>query len=369
MLNKNKVDKVLLSIIIILTTLGIFTFLSASLGLLAKEGAKYSSVVFNQLGFGLIGGLIMMYITSKIPYKFWKMYSFWFFLAGLFLTILVFIPGVGFEFAGAKRWILLGPVSFQPSEIFKFTYLFYVAGWLSMAISKKQIKTFKYGTLPFLIISGIAGAILALQPDNDTMIIMLLAGCVMYFVSGANWKHIGLVILLGVIALTSIVIARPYVMERLITFVNPASDPLASGYQIQQSLITIGSGGLTGRGFGQSIQKFNFLPEPIGDSIFAVIAEEFGFIGASFLILVFVALLVQCIRISLLTRDSFGGLLMIGIAILIVSQSFLNIASMLGIFPLSGLPLLFVSHGGTALLSTLTASGILLNISRFKKQT
>ena len=157
-------------------------------------------------------------------------------------------------------------------------------------------------------------------------------------------------------------------MDRVLTFINPASDPLASGYQVQQSLIAIGSGGLTGRGFGQSIQKFNFLPEPIGDSIFAVIAEEFGFIGALFLIFMFVALLIQSVRISLLSKDSFGGLLILGIAILIVSQSFLNIASMLGIFPLSGLPLLFVSHGGTALLFTLAASGIMLNISRFKKQ-
>jgi cell division protein FtsW (lipid II flippase) len=141
MLNKNKVDKVLLSIIIILTVFGIFTFLSASLGLLAKEGARYSSVVLNQLGFGLIGGLILMFITSKIPYKFWKIYSFWIFLGAVFFTLLVFIPGIGFEFAGAKRWILIGPVSIQPSELLKFTYLFYVAGWLSYATAKKKIKT------------------------------------------------------------------------------------------------------------------------------------------------------------------------------------------------------------------------------------
>jgi cell division protein FtsW len=200
------------------------------------------------------------------------------------------------------------------------------------------------------------------------MAIMLLAGGVMYFVSGSNFKHILLVGVLGLIAILTIIFSRSYIMERIVTFINPASDPLTSGYQIQQSLIAIGSGGFSGRGFGQSIQKFNFLPEPIGDSIFAVISEEFGFLGATFLILMFVALLIQSVRISLMSRDSFGGLLMIGIAILIVSQSFLNIASMLAIFPLSGLPLLFVSHGGTALLFTLAASGIMLNISRFKKQ-
>jgi len=368
MTSKHKVDKPLLIIILILTTFGVFTFLSASLGLLAKDGAQYSSVVASQLGFGLIGGLILMYISSKIPYKFWKIYSFWFLLGAIFLTLLVFIPGIGFEFAGAKRWIHIGPVSFQPSEFLKFAYLFYVAAWLSLATAKNKIRTFKYGTLPFLIISFVAGGILALQPDNDTMAIMLLAGGVMYFVSGSNFKHILLVGVLGLIAILTIIFSRPYIMERIVTFINPASDPLTSGYQIQQSLIAIGSGGFSGRGFGQSIQKFNFLPEPIGDSIFAVISEEFGFLGATFLILMFVALLIQSVRISLMSRDSFGGLLMIGIAILIVSQSFLNIASMLAIFPLSGLPLLFVSHGGTALLFTLAASGIMLNISRFKKQ-
>ena len=368
MTNKYKVDKPLLIIILLLTTFGIFTFLSASLGLLAKDGVQYSSVVVNQLGFGLIGGLILMFITSKIPYKFWKIYSFWFILGAIFLTLLVFVPGIGFEFAGAKRWIHIGSISIQPSEFLKFAYLFYVAAWLSLATAKNKIETFKFGTLPFLTISFIVGIILALQPDNDTMAIILLAGGVMYFVSGANLKHILIVGFLPLIAFSTIIYNRPYIVDRIVTFINPASDPLSSGYQIQQSLIAIGSGGFTGRGFGQSIQKFNFLPEPIGDSIFAVISEEFGFVGATFLVLMFVALLIQSIRISLMSKDSFGGLLMIGIAILIVSQSFLNIASMLGIFPLSGLPLLFVSHGGTALLFTLAASGIMLNISKFKKQ-
>lgn len=366
MQSRNKVDKPLLIIILLLTTLGIFTFLSASLGLLAKNEIIYSNVIMNQIVFGLFGGLILMFITSKIPYKFWKLHSFWFFLGAAILTLLVF-TGLGSEFSGARRWLAIGPVSFQPSEFLKFAYLFYVAAWLSMAIARNKIKTFRYGTLPFIIISGIVGLILFFQPDNDTMFVMFFAGAVMYFVSGANFKHIAIVLVLAVLGASMILFTRPYVMDRVITFINPASNPLTSGYQIQQSLIAIGSGGITGRGFGQSIQKFNFLPEPIGDSIFAVIAEEFGFIGATLLILMFIALLIQSVRISLKTKDNFGGLLMIGIAILIVSQSFLNISSMLGIFPLSGLPLLFISHGGTALLFTLAASGIMLNISKYKK--
>ena len=364
MIKKHSVDKYLFFNILALVVFGIVIFLSASLGLLAKEGAQYSSVALNQIVYGLIGGGIVSYIASKIPYKFWKTYSFWIFLGAILLTIAVFIPKIGFEFAGAKRWILIGPLSFQPSEFLKIAYIIYLAAWLSAV--KSKVGTFKYGTLPFLIISIISASILMLQPDNDTAIVMLIAGAVMYFVSGANFKHMIPVGILTIVAIAFVLFSRPYIVDRFLTFMNPAADPLASGYQIQQSLITIGSGGLFGRGFGQSVQKFNFLPEPIGDSIFAVATEEFGFIGGLILIGLYTGLLIRCIKISIKSKDSFGGLLILGLAILIATQSFVNMGSMLGILPLSGLPLLFVSHGGTALFFTLFASGIMLNISKFK---
>ena len=237
MQSRNKVDKPLLIIIFLLTVLGIFIFLSASLGLLAKSEIIYSNVIMNQIVFGLIGGLILMFITSKIPYKFWKIHSFWIFLGATILTLLVF-TGLGSEFSsGARRWISIGSISFQPSELLKFAYLFYVAAWLSMAVAKDKIKTFKYGTLPFIIISGIVALILFFQPDNDTMIITLFAGAVMYFVSGANFKHIAIVIFLAILGVSMILFTRPYVVDRIITFINPGSDPLTSGYQIQQSLL------------------------------------------------------------------------------------------------------------------------------------
>lgn len=365
MLKKNSVDKYLLGILIALIASGLLIFLSASLGLLAKEGARYSSVVMNQLVLGLFFGGIVCYITTKIPYKFWGKYSFWFFLGALILTAAVFIPGIGAETAGAKRWIYLGPFSFQPSEFLKIAYVIYLATWLSSV--KDKVRGFKMGTLPFLIISFSAVSILIMQPDNDTMLVMIMAGALMYFMAGANIKHVLVVMLLGLVAASAIVATRPYVRDRIMTFIDPSADPLASGYQIQQSLIAIGSGGLSGRGFGQSVQKFNFLPEPISDSVFAVAAEEFGFVGSVFLILLFIALLIRGFQISLNSKDSFGGLLVLGLVILIVGQSFINIASMLGIFPLSGLPLLFVSHGGSALFFTLFASGIILNVSRFQK--
>jgi cell division protein FtsW len=367
MRKKLSVDKYLFFNILILIIVGLVIFLSASLGLLAKNGAAYSSVVLNQLVLGLIGGSIAGYIASRIQYTFWKKHSFWFFLGALLLTAAVWVPGIGAEFGGAKRWILLGPLSFQPSEVLKIAYIIYLASWLSVVRGK--ITTFKYGTLPFLIISALAGGILIAQPDNDTAMIMLLAGAVMYIVAGANLKHI-IPLGIGALGLAGVILSqRAYILDRIITFLNPAADPLASGYQIQQSLIAIGSGGMFGRGFGQSVQKFNLLPEPISDSIFAVASEEFGFIGAFILVALFISLLIRSAKISLRSRDSFGGLLVLGFAILIVSQSFLNMASMLGIFPLSGLPLLFVSHGGTALFFTLFASGIMLNISKYQTKS
>ncbi|HMP67159.1 MAG TPA: FtsW/RodA/SpoVE family cell cycle protein [Candidatus Paceibacterota bacterium] len=366
MLKNSPTNKLLLFNIIALMSFGFFIFLSASLGLLAKSGAKYSSIVLNQIFFGIIAGGIIVYINSIIPYKFWKMVSFWLFISAWLLTLLVFVPQIGLEVSGAKRWLLLGPISFQPSEFLKIAYVIYLAVWLSVA--REKIRTFQYGTLPFIILTILSTGLLFFQPDNDTALVMLITGGIMYFVAGANLKHILPVAILIIIAFSVVLISRPYVVERLKTFIDPSADISSTGYQVDQSLIAIGSGGFFGRGFGQSLQKFDLLPEPIGDSIFAVAGEEFGFLGGIFIILLFVTLLIQTTRLSILSKDTFGGLLMLGFGILIVTQSFINIASMLGVFPLSGLPLLFISHGGTALFFTLFASGIMLNISRFNNQ-
>jgi cell division protein FtsW len=181
-------------------------------------------------------------------------------------------------------------------------------------------------------------------------------------------RHIGIVALVLLIGLGVLIWTKPYLAARVATFLNPAADPQGAGYQIQQSLIAIGSGGALGRGFGQSVQKFSYLPEPIGDSIFAVAAEEFGFIGGAALVLLFLFLILRGLRLTARAPDPFSGLLALGIVILIGASAFTNIASMLGVIPLSGLPLAFVSHGGTALVIALVEAGILLNISRYQRQ-
>jgi len=360
-----KIDKPFLIIISILVLFGFIIFLSASLGITARENLKFSSIVLNQLVLGLILGTLSAFITSKIHYSFWKKHSLWFFLGSLLLTLLVFVPGIGFGSGGAQRWIHVGPLSLQPAEILKITFILYFATWLSNA--KHHIQTFKYGVMPFGIIVGIIGIIMLLQPDTDTFVVMVIAGLTMFFVAGAKWKHLMMIGLVGILCFSFLVATRPYVRQRVMTFINPASDPLQSGYQIQQSLIAIGSGGFNGRGFGQSIQKFSFLPEPIGDSIFAVAAEEFGFLGGVVLLSLFTSFAIRGYKIGTNVKDSFGSFVMIGLVTIVITQSFMNIASMLGLIPLSGLPLLFVSHGGTALFFSLTAVGILLNISKYQK--
>jgi cell division protein FtsW len=345
---------------------GFFIYISASLGLLARHSVNLSSIVFNHIVLGLILGTISMVVVSHIPYALWRTYSFYLFVASLILTALVFIPGIGVTHGGAHRWIAISSFTFQPSELLKIGYIIYMASWFASV--KDKVATFRFGLLPFLCITACAGLVTLTQPDTDTFLVIAAAGLVVFIAAGARKRDILILLLIGVVGLVSVAFARPYIMDRIKTFFDPSRDPQGSGYQVQQSLIAIGSGGLTGRGFGQSIQKFNFLPEPVGDSIFAVAAEEFGFIGATILIFLYVALALRGLRIASRSPDTFGRLVTSGIVILIVIQSFINIAAMLAVIPLSGLPLIFVSHGGTALLATLVQVGIVLNVSKYIKK-
>lgn len=363
---QKSVDRTLLIIVLTLVVIGFFIFSSASLGLLAREGARFSSVAFSQIVFGIIGGGIGMFLTSQIYYKNYRKYAFYIFLATCLMTLAVWIPGIGLEHGGATRWIHILGFSFQPAEILKIGFIIYMATYLSGM--HKQIQTLKHGTLPFIAIVAITGVILLIQPDTDTFLLMGTAGLAMFVTTGGRWRDVGLMCLCGIVLLTILAFTRPYIMDRFTTFLNPLDDPQGKSYQIQQSLIAIGSGGFAGRGFGQSIQKFEYLPEPIGDSVFAVYSEEFGFLGSVFLISLFSVFTFRGYKIASHAPDLFGMLLVVGFMTLIVIQAFLNIAAMLSLAPLMGLPLPFVSHGGTALLTTLTAVGIVLNVSKYQKK-
>lgn len=362
----HNIDKTLLIITGLLVIVGFFIFTSASLGLLARDGASFTSVAFSQIVFGIIGGSTAMFFSSTIHYRIWRKYAIYVFLASIALTLLVFVPGLGFSHGGATRWISLGSFTLQPSEVLKIGFIIYMATWLSGV--HKKIESWRHGTLPFFAITGAVGFIMLLQPDTDTFVIMGMAATAMFITAGGKWSH---VITIGVAALMMIILLafmRPYIKDRIMTFIDPNLDPQGSGYQIKQSLIAIGSGQITGRGFGQSIQKFEYLPEPIGDSVFAVYSEEFGFLGSTLLIALMTAFALRGYKIAARATDLFGMLLVVGIMTTIIAQAFLNIAAMVALVPLSGLPLPFISHGGTSLLVTLGAVGLVLNVSKYQRR-
>jgi len=364
---RKSVDTAFLLTASALVVVGLLIFTSAALGLLARDGgASFTSVAVSQLILGLVFGCILSYIVARTDYRIWRTYTPYLFGFALLLTLLTFVPHVGLTLKGASRWISLGPISFQPSELLKFATVAFLAAMY--ASHYKQIGTWRWGILPLLFIAGSATLLVLRQPDTASAMIIALAATVMLFTAGGKLSHLAILALVGAALVGLAAYERPYVAERLQTFINQGADPQGAGWQIQQSLISVGSGGLLGRGFGQSIEKFSYLPEPIGDSIFAVAGEEFGFVGSGILLGLFVAFAVFGLRIAARAPEPFGGLLAVGIVVLIVGQSFFNIASTLGLVPLVGVPLIFVSHGGTALAIALVEVGVLLSISRRMKK-
>ena len=360
-----KIDKFFLTTVLILIFFGMAMFISASLGILVKNSKTFYGVLLSQFVLGLGFGIIGMYIALNIDYKFWRKYALYFFLASILLTSAVFISTFGWSHGGAQRWIKIGSFSFQPVEILKFTFIIYFAAWLSWA--KNRVKDFKFGILPLTILLGVIAFILLKQPDTKSFILITITGIAMLFISGVPYKYIFGLGTIAIIFLGTLVFFKPYLQERVKTFIDPSSDPRGSSYQVQQSLIAIGSGGVFGRGYGQSIQKFSYLPEPQGDSIFAVIGEELGFVGGITIILLYCIFALRGMKIASNSPDLFSRLLVSGIVILITVQSFMHIASVIGVFPLTGVPLPFMSHGGTSLMIYLTAIGIVLNISKYQK--
>ena len=348
----------------LLTASGFVIFLSASLGLLAQNSVSFGTIAMKQ-AISLVLGIIAFYIFSKIDNAWIRRSALFIFLGAIAVNLLLFIPAFSIYHGGASRWLALGPVSFQPSELLKIAFIIYIAAWIYFA--KDRIKTFKYGLLPYIIIMAILSVLLLAQSDTDTLLIIGGTGIVMLFIAGVPFRHIATALLLMAVLVAGVIYMRPYALKRVQTFFNRASDTQGAGYQINQSLIAIGSGQLSGRGFGQSIQKFGYLPQPTDDSIFAVTAEEFGFVGGVGLILMYLLFASSIFRISTRSADSFGAFVAIGVSVLIITESFLNMAAMLGLVPLSGVPLMFISHGGTALIIALAACGIVANISKYRK--
>ncbi len=366
-MKKQTIDRPLALICAALIFSGFLIFSSAALGILARDADEVVSVITGHIGLGFGLGAVALFLASRISYRAWRTYAPYLYGLALFATALVFVPGIGIEAGGAHRWVSIFGVSFQPSEALKIGTVLMLAWYFSRI--KKEVGDWVRGFFGFLIIVGLPGILLLLQPDTGTYGVIVIAAIAMYVAAGAHWKSTAALIAVGCVLLAALAFFRPYVFDRVHTFLNPEHDPQGSGYQIKQSLIAIGSGGLWGRGFGQSVQKFELLPEPINDSIFAVAAEEFGLIGSLTLLGLFLALGIRGLVIAMRAPDLFGALLAVGIVAYIVGQSFFNIAAMLGVIPLTGIPLVFVSQGGTALLVALGSVGILLNVSRSARVT
>lgn len=360
-----KIDKFFLTVVLTLIFGGAAMFVSASLGLLSHQNTTFYTVLFSQLVLGMGFGLVGMYLALKIDYKIWRKYSFLIFILAILLTAAVFIPHIGWGYQGAQRWIKIGSFSFQPVEILKFSFVIYFAAWLSWA--KSRVQDFKFGILPLVVMLGIIATILFQQPDTKSFILIAITGIGMLFISGVPFRYLAGVALTGILVLTVLVFYKPYLQQRIKTFIDPSKDSTGSSYQIQQSFIALGSGGVMGRGFGQSIQKFSYLPEPQGDSVFAVLGEELGFVGTVTTIFLYLLFAWRGLRIANNSPDLFSRLLVSGIVILITAQSFMHIASVIGVFPLTGVPLVFVSHGGTSLMIDIMAIGIVLQISKHRK--
>jgi len=366
---KKSHDKVFLGLCITLVVIGFFMFLSAALGILSRDEATFLGLLKSQLLLGLGGGMIALFGASRINYKFWRKYSLYFFIITIILVAMVHIPGLGLSHGGATRWINIGPASFQPAEILKIGFIFYFAAFLAWIRAKrKSNKDLTVGFIPLIVGVGAAVGALVSQPDTKTIILLMATALAMIFVAEIPWKWILGVFVIGMIGLSLWAMMQPYILTRIKTFMDPTTDLQGAGYQVEQSLIAIGSGGVLGHGYGQGIQKFRYLPEPHGDSIFAVIGEELGFIGATLIILLLLAFGLRGMRIAYHAPDSFSRLLVTGLVTTIIVQSFLNIASLIGIFPLTGVPLVFISHGGTSLMFSLFAVGVILNVSRFAKK-
>ncbi|MEK7520157.1 MAG: putative peptidoglycan glycosyltransferase FtsW, partial [Patescibacteria group bacterium] len=343
---------------------GLAVLSTASAPLAYRETGDAAYFLKRQLTNGVLPGVAAFLLASYFPYQRLKRFALPLMFVSLVLLFALFIPGLGVSVNEATRWLDIGPFSFQPAEIVKLTFIVYLAALF--ASRKEDVARVEGGLIPFLVVSGIVSALLVAQPNLGTLVIIGSAALAVYFAAGARLTHIAFVILLAALCFVAYIWTTGYKIDRLLTFVHPAAaDTLGAGYHIGKTTLAIEAGGLFGLGFGSSQQTIGvYLPEPMGDSIFALIAAEFGFLGALGTLALFVVFAWYGLRIARSSPDMFGKLVACGIVSWIMVQSFVNIGSMSGLLPLTGVPLPFVSYGGSALVVVLTACGIMYNIQR-----
>jgi len=355
-------DRVFLSYIVVISLFGLAALTSASGPFGYRNYGDSLYFVKRQIIFGFLPGIILATILFKINYAKWKKIATAPYIFSLFLLSLVFIPGIGAVVNGGRNWIRLFGFNFQPSEFFKLAFIIFAAYILSD--KRRDLSDFQMGLLPVLILLSPGLIMILLQPDMGTLFIAVMIMFGMLFQANIPKKYLLGMGFLAVAVLSVMVYLRPYRLQRITIFMHPELDPQGIGYQVNQAFLAVGSGGMFGRGVGQSIQKYQYLPEVHSDSIFAIVAEETGFLVSAVLIIFIMLICLRCLKIGKNSENEFGCLVAVGIGTWFFTQSALNIGAMVGALPLTGVPLPFVSHGGTALMSELAAVGLILNISK-----
>ena len=355
-----KYDKVLLISVIILSLFGLLMIYSAS-SVWATYKFNDSYKYLKSQGIFLLLGYFLIYIVKNIPYQIYKKYSNKILFICIILLILVLIPGIGTIRNGSRSWFGIGPLGIQPSEATKLGLIIFSSKYLA----NNKIKDIKTSILPLLVIIVFIFGLIMLQPDLGTGVIIVMSIVSLLFISGVNMNFFVKIGILGLMGIVILVIIAPYRMARITSFINPWSDPLGSGFQIIQSLYAIGPSGLLGMGLGNSIQKHFYLPEPQTDFIFSIISEELGLVGVLIVVTLFMAIIYRGIKTALDCEDRFGKYLAFGITFSIAFQTILNLMVVVGLIPVTGVTLPFLSYGGSSLLISMIEIGILLNISKY----
>jgi len=363
-MNRNLPDLILLLALIALVSLGSLMLVSASsvLGLDLHGDAYY--FIKHQIIYGIIPGIIILGLVIMIPYHWWKKAVVPLLVFVLFLLILVFIPSFNMTYGGASRWVHLGFFSVQPAEFAKLSVILYIAALFS---NREKTVGVQKALIPFMVVVGLVGLLIMKQPDIGTLVVVTGASVLLYYIAGGKASHVLGFIASGFVIMMILIRLAPYRLARFTTFLHPELDPRGIGYQVHQALLAIGSGGIWGLGFGRSRQKFRYLPEPAGDSIFAIASEELGFLRMIVLLTLYVFIVWRGYQIAKNAPDTFGKLVAAGITSWFFVQAVVHIGANLSILPLTGIPLPLVSYGGSALVITLAGAGILLNISRYSK--
>lgn len=363
-MRQSKPDYVFMAMLAAILAVGFVVLTSASGPLGSQQFHDGFHFIKRQFYYGLLPGVVFFLVFAKIDYRFWRRWWPHLYVLSLAMLILVFVPGLAAPWGTSRSWIGIGGFSFQPIEFVKLTFLLALAGWLQ-AVGERQLADWRQGPWPFLIGLGLVAALVMAQPDTGGLLVIAGIAMAEYFVAGAPWSHLAGFAAMAAVGVAAIVVTAPYRLARLTTFLHPAADPLGRGYHINQAFLAIGSGGLIGLGLGHSRQKFLYLPEVAGDSIMAVMAEELGFVVMLLFLIFFLAFLMRGLSIAKRAHDDFGRFIVTGIMAWVAVQAALNIGSMVGLMPITGLPFPFVSSGGTALTAMLAAMGVVVNVSRY----